>query len=184
MSTEKLASSASQVMDLHDLIAAPLVATIDADSLSAQRYLDYLLGVAFESYDPANGRTGPLRMLRFAYRSGNGEDERQVEMPLLSLVPLPLLHVKEAVFDFNINILDAVSTATEEQYSFTRGSVLGSRPQGGLRMRASLAAQTGGGAADSSTRHTLSANMKVHISMGQADMPAGLANLLRMAATQ
>ena len=41
----------SQVMELKDLISDPLVATIDADSISSRRYLNYLLDLTFESYD-------------------------------------------------------------------------------------------------------------------------------------
>ena len=37
MSKDKNERVSSQVMELKDLIAGPLVATIDADSLSAQR---------------------------------------------------------------------------------------------------------------------------------------------------
>lgn len=69
MSREKNERVSSQVMELKDLIAGPLVATIDADSLSAQRYLDYLFKIAFETYDPKTGKTGRLRMLTFNYRS-------------------------------------------------------------------------------------------------------------------
>ncbi|UVV55445.1 hypothetical protein NXW60_13260 [Bacteroides fragilis] len=56
-------------MELQQLIAGPLIATIEADSLSSQRYLDYLMKIAFESYDPVTGRTGKIRMLTFNYQS-------------------------------------------------------------------------------------------------------------------
>lgn len=174
-------------MDLHQLIAAPLLATVDADSLAAQRYLDYLCTVAFETYDRQTGKTGKLRMLRFNYQSrdATGSRDRQVAVPMLSLIPLPLLHVKEADFDFDINIMDAVSIREEEQFSFQEGKAVapeGPSEQSGLRIRASLAAQQGEGSKENSAQHTLAANMKVHVRMGQADMPGGLANLLRLAA--
>lgn len=183
MSTDKpKTATSSQVMDLHQLIAAPLLATVDADSLAARRYLDYLCSVAFESYDRQTGRTGPLRMLRFGYRSNDAEGsrQRQVAIPLLSLVPLPLLHVQEADFDFDINIMDAVSTREQEQFSFREGKAMA--PAGdGLRIRASLAPQQNG-AHEASAQHSLTANMKVHVRMGQAGMPGGLAKLLNLAA--
>lgn len=187
MSSDKPKTAASsQVMDLHQLIAAPLLATVDADSLAARRYLDYLCSVAFESYDRQTGRTGPLRMLRFSYQSNDasGSRKRQVAVPMLSLVPLPLLHVQEADFDFDIHIMDAVSTRQEERFSFKEGKALAPAnddPGDGLRMRASLAPQHNGGR-EASTQHTLTANMKVHVKMGQAGMPGGLAKLLNLAA--
>lgn len=57
MDNKKVRSTSSQVMELQQLIAGPLIATIEADSLSSQRYLDYLMKIAFESYDPVTGRT-------------------------------------------------------------------------------------------------------------------------------
>lgn len=186
MSTEKpKITVSSQVMELHRLIAAPLLATVDADSLSARRYLDHLCSVAFESYDRRTGRTGPLRMLRFSYLShdAGASRRRQVAVPMLSLVPLPLLHVRKADFDFDIHIMDAVSTHEEERFSFREGKPVA--PAGGDRkelcIRASLAPQ-GRGDRLASTGRSLTANMKVHIRMERADMPGGLAKLLNLAA--
>ncbi len=187
MSSDKpTTTTSSQVMDLQQLIAAPLLATVDADSLAARRYLDYLCTVAFESYDRQTGRTGPLRMLRFSYQSNDatGSRRRQVALPMLSLVPLPLLHVQEADFDFDINIMDAVSTREEEQFSFKEGKAVAPADDGpgeGLRIRASLAPQHSGGR-EASAQHSLTANMKVHVKMGQAGMPGGLSRLLNLAA--
>lgn len=187
MSSDKpTTTTSSQVMDLHQLIAAPLLATVDADSLAAQRYLDYLCTVAFESYDRKTGLTGPLRMLRFGYTSNDasGSRRRQVAVPMLSLVPLPLLHVQEAEFDFDINIMDAVSTREQEQFSFKEGRAVAppdDEPGDGLRIRASLAPQPGG-SREASAQRSLSANMKVHVKMGQAGMPGGLSRLLNLAA--
>lgn len=187
MSSDKpTTATSSQVMDLQQLIAAPLLATVDADSLAARRYLDYLCTVAFESYDPRTGRTGPLRMLRFSYQSNDatGSRRRQIALPMLSLVPLPLLHVQEADFDFDINIMDAVSTREEERFSFKEGNAVApddDTPGEGLRIRASLAPQHSGGR-EASAQHSLTANMKVHVKMGQAGIPAGLSRLLNLAA--
>lgn len=46
----------------------------------------------------------------------------------------------------------------------------------GLNFRASLAPQSGRGASSS-----LQANMKIHVSMQQADMPSGLSQFLQLA---
>ena len=59
----------SRVMELKDLISGPLVATIDADSISSRRYLNYLLDLTFESYDRKTGKAGKLRTLDFTYQT-------------------------------------------------------------------------------------------------------------------
>ena len=122
MDNKKVRSTSSQVMELQQLIAGPLIATIEADSLSSQRYLDYLMKIAFESYDPVTGRTGKIRMLTFNYQSqdAGGGRTQSVSIPILTLVPLPLLQVQEADFDFDIKILDALSETAEEKFHWKK----------------------------------------------------------------
>ncbi|MCD8091697.1 MAG: DUF2589 domain-containing protein [Bacteroides sp.] len=186
MEKKKQQIVSSQVMELQQLIAGPLIATIEADSLSSQRYLDYLMKIAFESYDPVTGKTGKIRMLTFNYynQDVNGRREQSVSIPVLTLVPLPLLQVQEADFDFDIKILDALSQTDEEKFSLEEGKSMG-EPQGGggFKLRASLAPKQGESSSTSNVQQSLSANMKVKVKMRQADMPAGLSNLLHLAAS-
>lgn len=177
----------SQVMELKDLIAGPLVATIDADSLSAQRYLDYLFKIAFETCDSATGKAEGLRMLTFNYRSHDlmGSRVQSVNIPLLTLVPLPLLQVQEAYFDFDIQVLDASSRQRQDTFSFVTGNSESAQdvPDGNdTRLRVALAASSGRNVSRSESRQgSLNANMKVHVKMHQADIPGGLAMLLNRA---
>lgn len=140
MDKKKVRSVSSQVMELQQLIAGPLIATIEADSLSSQRYLDYLMKIAFESYDPATGRTGKIRMLTFNYQSqdAGGGRKQSVSIPILTLVPLPLLQVQEADFDFDIKILDALSETAEEKFSLEEGKSV-SEPQSGEDLNSGFA---------------------------------------------
>lgn len=187
MGKDKNERVSSQVMELKDLIAGPLVATIDADSLSAQRYLDYLFKIAFESYDPKMKKTGPLRMLTFDYRSHDlsGSRTQSVRIPLLTLVPLPLLQVQEADFDFDIQVLDASCRQQQSSFSFETGqSENASEDSAGndTRFRVVLAASSGGKSDKSESRQSsMSANMKIHVKMRQADIPGGLSVLLNKA---
>lgn len=182
---QKVRRTSSQVMELQQLIAGPLIATIEADALSAQRYLDYLMRVAFESYNPKTGETGKLRMLTFNYteQDVNGPQRKTVSIPLLTLVPLPLLHVEEADFDFDIKILDALSENVEETFSVEEGKGVISKPETtGFKMRASLAPRQGESKRGGELQQSLSANMKVKVKMRPSDMPAGLSNLLHLTA--
>ena len=187
MSKDKNERVSSQVMELKDLIAGPLVATIDADSLSAQRYLDYLFKIAFESYDPVTGKVGELRMLTFNYKSHDlsGPRRQSVSIPLLTLVPLPLLQVQEADFDFDVQVLDASSRQRQASFSFETGQSeqKAEGPAGNdTRLRVALAASSGRKADRSESRQSsLNANMKVHVRMQQADIPGGLSALLNKA---
>ncbi len=169
------------IMSLQQLISAPLVATIDADAMSTERYMKHFMSLAFESYNPVDGSTGALRLISFNFTDSDasGGAEKKVSVPLVSLVTLPLLQIKQADFDFDINIIDAVAAAPKEHLSLNRGEVespRGKERDEGLNFRASLAPQSGRGASSS-----LQANMKIHVSMQQADMPSGLSQFLQLA---
>ena len=175
----------SQIMELKDLISGPLVATIDADTISTRRYLSYLYELAFESYDPTTGKVGKLRALEFNYRTSDsfGVHNQKVSIPLLTLVPLPLLQVKEADFDFDIQIIDAVSADKNATFSLKSPEIASATQDGaseGLRLRVSMAASNIEAGEDVKRRQGLSANMKVKVKMQQADMPGGLSNLLSL----
>ena len=178
-----------QVMELKDLISGPLVATIDADTMSARRYLRYLCDLAFESYDQTTGKAGQLRMLEFSYqtKNGNGHNEQTISIPLLTLVPLPLLQVQEANFDFDIQIIDAVQADRNSTISFSnpKGEDCSSKDEEermkteGLKLRVAIAPQ-GSEKTHNSSKNSLTANMKVNVKMKQADMPGGLMKLLQL----
>lgn len=185
MKDRKVKRTSSQVMELQQLIAGPLIATIEADALSAQKYLDYIMRIAFESYDPVTGKTGKIRMLNFSFNEQevNGSRKKSVSIPLLTLVPLPLLQVHEADFDFDIKIIDAYSESVEENFSENEKN--NGREQDidtGFKMRASLAPQHNQKSSSGDLQQSITANMKVKVKMRQADMPAGLSNLLHLTA--
>lgn len=182
---KKTKKTSSQIMELQQLIAGPLIATIEADALSAQKYLDYLMRIAFESYDHKTGKTGKLRTFTFTFteQDANGSQKKSVSIPLLTLVPLPLLQIQEADFDFDIKILDALNEKVEENFSVEHGkSIKEAEEANGFKMRASLAPQQGTRSHGGELQQSLAANMKVKVKMRQADMPAGLSNLLHLTA--
>lgn len=70
------------IMSLQQLISAPLVATIDADAMSTERYMKHFMSLAFESYNPADGSTGALRLISFNFTDsdasgGAGEESKR-----------------------------------------------------------------------------------------------------------
>ena len=173
----------SRVMELKDLISGPLVATIDADSISSRRYLNYLLDLTFESYDRKTGKAGKLRTLDFTYQTQDvgGQHTQRISIPLLTLVPLPLLQVKEADFDFDIQIVDALSADRDAAFSLKNGSAPdGDEGVEGVKLRVSMAQASREGRASEKASRSLTANMKVKAKMQQADMPGGLSNLLHL----
>lgn len=185
MENEKKTHISSQVMELKDLISGPLVATIDADTISARRYLSYLCELAFESYDHETGKAGPLRMLEFSYLTSSTEGQRiqKVSIPMLTLVPLPLLQVQEADFDFDIQIVDALQADRNSTFSLNNplddtGKDSKSETSEGVKLRVTMAPQNN--TLTSKNDSSLTANMKISVKMRQADLPGGLTKLLNL----
>lgn len=170
----------SQVMDLKQLIATPLIATLEADAMTTSGYIDFLKEIAFESNEM--GGLGRLRTFSFQYYQNEHGLKvlKSVEIPVVSLIPIPLLQIKEATFDFEIKILDAVTQYEEQEFSFDKANIASDEPDDKLFLRAALAPQRG--QSSDKRDNSLSANMKVNIVMQQADMPAGLSNLLSLSA--
>lgn len=167
-------------MDLKELIAMPLIATLEADAMTTASYVRFLKEIAFEAGD--KGGLGNLRTFTFQYyqNDSRGSVLKTVRIPVISLVPIPLLQIREAVFDFDIKILDTVTEHVEQEFSFEGKNEKPQNDGGSSFVRAVLASQTG--KADETKADSLSANMKVRVVMQQADMPAGLANLLSLSA--
>lgn len=178
--TEKKQQRNSQVMDLKQLIAAPLIATLEADAMTTASYVDFLREVAFESDGKKD--LGKLKTFTFQYYQSDksGKTLKAVEIPVISLIPIPLLQIKEATFDFDIKILDSITETGEQQFSFDEDTASPQENDGKTSIRAALAPQSG--KSSQTKESSLSANMKVQVIMQQADMPAGLANLLSLSA--
>lgn len=173
----------SQVLALRQLIAAPLVATIEADAMTTRSYIDVLKEVAFDGQNiDGKHELGSLHTFTFQYiQSESGRKiMKSVQIPVISLIPIPLLQIKEAIFDFEIKILDSVSEVKEASYSFEEKSEEVQSTNDYISMRASLAPQSGN--SKNQKDHSQTANMKVKVVMHQADMPSGLANLLSLSA--
>lgn len=111
-------TTGSQVVSLRDLLSSTLVATVDADTAAAQRYYSNMCELAFEHYDKGTDEAGNLRTLTFWYTDAVGTTQ-SLDIPILSLLPLPLLQVKEADFGFNVRIAD-LSESQEEAFFFIR----------------------------------------------------------------
>ena len=142
------ATTNSQVMQLQQLIAGPLVSTIEADALSSRRYYDMLQLIAFEDANEGDTTVKRLRMLKFSYLETNADGSRTNS------------------FDYGKGRIDKGSPSASP-----------------FRLRASLAPRGGSGSLSGKSEQQLSANMKVHIKMRQADVPAGLSNMLRLTAS-
>jgi hypothetical protein len=177
------------VVDLPYIFNAPIAAVIEADVMAARAFVEFIeeYGFVRKPGDRPGGATpdfGELRMVSFCYQQpgANGVmEKRLLQIPVLSLIPLPLLEVKTATFDFGVRVL-----AAERKYP-TGGPIRlagedtvppGEEPK--FHWPAVLA--RGSTVAGEETKEDVSphleANIRAQIAVGQAGIPAGISNLL------
>jgi hypothetical protein len=128
------------------------------------------------------GDFGPLKMVQFTHQV-RGTDGRtrthQMDVPVLSLFPIPLLQVKDAEFDFAIRILDHETRGPNLPAGTPSERGSSSELTGFLsRSRVELKGAIARRPVASSNPRTTDMQLHVKIRMEQADMPAGLTKLL------
>lgn len=157
----------SQISTLENIFGTPIQAIINADYMAARKSSEYIKEFGFNQIkkdDDSYEDLGALKETSFCYDTmGNGGklERRVMKIPSLSLLPLPLLHVDNADFDFSVRIIDS------------------SDDVGDGKLNAALVPQRSVEKGNSSAPH-LDANIHVKMKVVQSDMPAGLSNLLAL----
>ncbi|MBY4728019.1 MULTISPECIES: DUF2589 domain-containing protein [Burkholderia] len=187
-----MTDSISPVVDLQYLFAAPIEAVIEADFMAARQFVRYVREFGFvqnasivcEPGDPNGTDFGELRMITFFYEQVVGKDKtewRRVQVPVLSLIPLPLLGVKTATFDFGVRLLLAERVQAPCAIPLLPDDADDTAPR---RYRWSAMLARGRPEAGSHAREDVSpfleANIGAKVEVGQAGIPAGIGNLLAL----
>jgi len=118
-------------------------------------------------------------MVTFSYQKPDDQGNLQsyiVEVPLLSLIPIPSIEIKDAEMEFNIKITDIQTENTSLALSSSdaeAGSWLSTER---VEFRAAMGKMQSGSSGQTET----DIQMKVKIKAQQADIPAGLAHIFRL----
>lgn len=115
---------------------------------------------------------GDLKLVTFQYNKldVNGRPIAfEVKVPLLSILPIPTLQIKEATLDFAVEINGVVQLDVKEGWGVPHVSGQNSSTEDKLvGFKAALAKE------DSKSA------MKIHVEVGSGDVPVGLLTLFRM----
>jgi hypothetical protein len=172
------------------LIGSPIVAIIQAEAMAARATAEFIESIGFVKHADRSDENhyGELRTITFEYakQDVNGREvHEEITLPLLSLIPIPMLQIKDAQLAFNIKVIDTDSSAS------TRARALDATRMGATRA-SDAAFSTQGGAAPvglmavykpattSSSSSKTESDMKVNINLVQSDMPAGLQQLFQI----
>lgn len=148
-------------MDFGSLITAPLNACVDAQAQAATATAEYIHKVGFQ-YDEKKKVYMPVTCT-FSYTTDNEDIEKQITIPLISVVPIPYLQIHDINLDFSTEL------TVEDGYHLV-GKV--STRKKGLVTTKETTEET------SSYKSDL--KVDVNIKASTADMPMGVSQLLRV----
>lgn len=191
MSNRYVSKGDNPALSLYQLIGAPLHALVDAESQAAMATRDFIRDVGFlKGEGPAGEEYGDLRMVRFkTERHGpDGRKSMEVQVPLLSMLPIPALQVKDAELEFFVKIIDTVDHRSDFATSGKPTATPAEEPAGAggqppmpkldaerLDFRASLSRRP-----PDSSRSSMEMQIRIKIRVEQADIPAGMARLFNL----
>lgn len=170
-----------QSLPFYQIIGGPLLALVQGQAQASQTTVEFIERVGFLPRDEADAsdQLGRLRMVAFQYQKPGPDGSMQtfqVELPLLSLVPIPAMEVKSAEFDFSVKITDVQATETRTTLSSTDAETGDWLSKGRTEFRGTM----GSGQSQTAGMQTLDLQMKVNIKVGPPDTTSGLAHLYRM----
>lgn len=183
------------------LIGGPLTAAIEAQAMAAQSTIDFIQKIGFKA--PAqndfaqsmlfqdisqDADAGELRYVKFRYSRAGDIDPNtgaaqpkkdfELEVPLLTITPIPYIRIDEITIDFKAKLTDMVmrNTATSFDANIaTKGSYGAFYTPYKAEMRASATFKTSTSTQAQSQREY---SLDIHVRAVQDAMPAGLSKIL------
>lgn len=175
-------------LSLYQLMGAPLQALVEAETNAAFATARFIREVGFSKKIVQDGEKdiedfGELRLVTFKHERIDQDGQKRtykVEVPLLSLVPIPALQIKDADLDFFVKIIDSPKiTETTERQEMEKKELFQGFSESPPR---ELKGMIGRSQTDVSRKSALDMQIKVKIRMEQADIPAGLGRLFNLMA--
>ncbi|MEO1201670.1 MAG: DUF2589 domain-containing protein [Pseudomonadota bacterium] len=169
------AAPKDEVLSLAQLIGAPITALVDAEARSAMATERFIRHVGFDGGE-GPGELGDLKMAKFTRkrRDNDGVQEIDVQIPLLSMLPIPALQIRDAELDYTVRIVQTEIEQPPKRDDLNEPLGAPDRdPEARLRASFARAPQRG-------ERRSTDMLVKMKVRIEQADMPDGLAKLLAL----
>ncbi|HRK05034.1 MAG TPA: DUF2589 domain-containing protein [Chlorobiota bacterium] len=198
------ANSTLRSLPFGQVIGSPMIAAIRAQALAAQATVDFIKNVGFAPPSspgpgtPTDGSDfGDTRYVVFKYTrlktgtgsgagvsppSGGDTDKIELQVPILTIVPIPYIRIDEMTIDFTANITEqhestassssSVATDTSLEIGY---SAFFSPVKVGFNAKVSTRHNSN---QTTSTRNRVEYTMDIHVRAVQDEMPAGLGRVL------
>ena len=157
------------------LIGGPMNAAIQAQANAALSTVDFIKSVGFVKD----------KVVNVVFKYGNGNAEQTLEVPLLTIVPIPFIRID----DMNISFKASMSQSTESEESEKKSKEVSASLTAGASYwfaKAEMSASVSSKKDSSSTKNSKYAveyTIDVDVHAVQDDMPAGMAKILNILAT-
>ena len=162
-----------QSLPFGSLIGGPLDAAIEAQARAAMSSVGFIRSIGFDS-------DGNVQNI--AFNAKRGDDTVSIEVPLLTIVPIPFIRIDDMTIDFKANI----SSSRETEDKTVKSDQFGAEVQASARylfFKASINASVSSKRDSESTKnskYSVETTMDVHVHAVQDELPAGLAKMLEI----
>ena len=178
----QVATNALQAIPFGSIIGGPLKACIEAQAMAAQTSWQFIQEVGLNT-DP---KTGQKEAVNVSFQFMQNGRMVQLNVPLLTIVPIPYIAIRDIDINFKANI-SASSSSVSEQSSSSSADVGVEASLGGrigpfrvnAKMNASYSSKKDSKATQES-KYSVEYTMDVAVKAGQDSMPAGLAKVLEL----
>lgn len=161
---------------ISQIIAAPIVAMIEGETIAARATKEFIETVGFKNPNKLSiNDFGELSMVTFKYLKSNADFsqvEESISVPILSLFPIPLLQIKNAEIEFGLDL-----TVRNLKSSPENRSLLTSKPDSQYSKKIDVYGRL---ANRNDANSDAKVQMKVKINLGQSDLPLGISKLFQI----
>ena len=178
----QVATSALQAIPFGSMIGGPLKACIEAQAMAAQTSWQFTQEVGLNT-DPNTGKKEAVNVSFEFLQNGRMV---QLNVPLLTIVPIPYIAIHDIDINFKANISASSSSVSEQSSSSALDA--GAEVTAGLKvgpfhmdakMNANYSSKKDSKATQES-KYSVEYTMDVAVKAGQDSMPAGLAKVLEL----
>ena len=178
----QVATSALQAIPFGSIIGGPLKACIEAQAMAAQTSWQFIQEVGLNT----NPETGQKEAVNVSFQFIQNGRVVQLNVPLLTIVPIPYIAIQNIDINFKANISASSSSSTETSSSSSvdAGVEASARVGWGIfsaqaNMKANYSSKKDSKATQNS-QYSVEYTMDVAVKAGQDSMPAGLAKVLEL----
>ncbi len=178
----QVATSALQALPFGNIIGGPLKACIEAQAMAAKTSWNFIQEVGL-NVDP---ETGEKKAVNVSFQFIKDGRMAQLNVPLLTIVPIPYIAIQTIDIAFKANISASSSNSTVENESKTsEAGTTGSAALnlGIFKVNADFHANYSSkkdSTATQESKYSVEYTMDVAVKAGQDSMPAGMAKVLEL----